>query len=512
MSVEEILKLMDSPTEEDKELIRKAYNFAETAHQSQKRYSGEPYFVHAFETAKILAELGLGTISISAGLLHDILEDAGVKPETIEKEFGKEILFLVEGVTKLGKLRYHGAERHIESLRKLFVAMSQDLRVLIIKLSDRLHNMRTLQYVPKEKQKRIASETLEIYAPLAYRLGIRKLNRELEDLSFSYVYPKEYEETKNLLKQKKKEDLEHLEKFSKSIKKGLAKSEITNITTDYRVKNLYSLFQKLKRKDNDIEKIYDILALRVIVPEVEDCYKVLGAIHAIWRPLPGRIKDYIAFPKPNGYHGLHTTVFTGDGNIVEIQIRTQEMHHDAEYGIASHFAYKKNTLGKKSGYVGNMAWFKQFLPSFIFGEPIKDSPANATTVYGASCKGVPNWVKDLAQFEKSDNPDQIEFIDNLKTDFFSNRIFIFTPKGDVIDLPIDSSPIDFAYAIHSDIGNHMTGAKVNGKMASFDQKLQNGDIVEIITKESAHPNIKWLEFAKTTMAKKHIKGAVEGKK
>lgn len=500
--LEEITSLLNNPSKKDLALITKAYDFAEEAHRPQTRFSGEPYFNHVFATAKNLAELGMGPITISAGLLHDTLEDAGVSEKTLEEEFGKEILFLVDGVTKLGKLRYHGAERHIESLRKLFVAMSKDLRVLIIKLCDRLHNMETLKYVKPEKQKRIASETLEIYAPLAYRLGIRRLSRQLEDLSFPYVYPHEFEKVKNLFKERSHEKAKHLEKFHKSIIKGLAKAGITQVHTNYRVKGLWSLYQKLKRKDWDLEKVYDISALRIIVPTVADCYRVLGVIHGIWRPLPGRIKDYIAFPKPNGYRGLHTTIFTGDGSILEIQIRTEEMHQEAEYGVASHLEYKDQAKRPKTKENPGIIWVKQILPSFIadkFGVEKKN--------WSASLGGIPEWIKQLGEIESS--KENREFLENLQTDFFKNRIFLFTPKGDVVDLPIESSPIDFAYAIHSDIGDHTSGTMINGKMAPLDHKLENGDIVEIITKEASHPSAKWLDFATTAMARKHIKSAIE---
>lgn len=494
----QLISLLGDISDSDKALMEKAYNFAEKAHSGQKRFSGEPYFNHCFETAKILAEQGMGPVSVVAGLLHDTLEDA-VKPEELEKEFGKEILFLVDGVTKLGKLHYHGVERHIESLRKLFVAMSQDLRVLIIKLADRLHNMRTLQYVqPAEKQERIATETLQIYAPLAYRLSMRKINRELENLAFPFVFPKEYETIKGLLKQREKESIARLEKFSRSMKKELAKNGLTQIHTDARLKSLFSLWRKLQRKNMEIEKIYDILALRVIVPSLEDCYKALGTIHSHWRPLPGRIKDYIAFPKPNDYKGIHTTVFTGDGGIVEVQIRTEEMHRQAEYGIASHLAFKE---GRKVGEKTlGLLWLAQFIP-FIGKKKNGASEEN---------KEVPNWIKQIAdsQTELLESGDD-KYFDNLQADFFQHRVFVFTPKGDVVDLPIDASPIDFAFAIHSDIGNHASGAKVNGKLVSLDTKLQNGDIVEILVKENAHPNAKWLEFVKTNFAKKKIREAVD---
>ena len=507
-SPNDILALIKDPSAEDQTLIEKAYQFAEKAHEGQKRYSGEPYFNHALETAKILAELGMGAKSIAAGLLHDLLEDAGVKPEIVEKEFGKEILFLVEGVTKLGKLRYHGAERHIESLRKLFVAMSEDLRVLIINLADRLHNMRTIQFVPKEKQQRIAAETLEIYAPLSYRLGVRKLTRELENLSFPYVYPKEYEIVKEVIKQKSKNMDARIVKFTHSVKKALAKKGITQIKTDYRIKSYWSIYKKLVRKNMDADKIYDISALRIIVPTVADCYQVLGIIHGSYRPLPGRIKDYIAFPKPNDYQSIHTTVFTGDGDIMEVQIRTEEMHRGSEYGIASHITYKEYPRFKKGegeSAAGIFAWILKLLPKAVnFGRPKEDAKPPSKISY----EGVPSWIKELAEYQEKSVGEK-EFMENLKSDFFEHRIFVFTPKGDVVDLPIDSSPIDFAYAIHSDIGDRMCGAKVNGKLVSLDTALKNGDIIEIQTKNICAPTAKWMEVAKTAVAKKKIRAILD---
>jgi len=504
MTSEEIILLIDSPTEEDKALIKKAYDFAENAHKDVKRKSGEPYFNHVYETAKTLAELKMGAVTISAGLLHDSIEDGVATEDCIRTEFGEEILFLVNGVTKLGKVKYRGAERHIESLRKFMVAMSQDVRVLIIRLADRLHNMKTLQYVREDKKKRIAMETLEIYAPLAYRLSIRKLSRELEDLSFKYVLPKEYEETLKLLKQAKEETLPRLEKFIKSVKKALAKNEILNFKTDFRLKGIYSLYKKLQTHENDIGKIYDILALRINLDNIADCYKVLGIIHGEWRPLPGRIKDYIAFPKPNGYQSLHTTVFTGDGSIVEIQIRTQEMHKNSEYGIASHISYKENKSNQPKDNFG-INWFMQFLPKTLnFAKINKDS----------SKKEMPLWITELADSQNGikTNSDKEEFIEGLKTDFFNERIFVFTPKGEVVDLPVGSSTLDFAYAIHSDIGDHTNGSKINGKMVAIKTILENGDIVEIITKESSKPSSKWLEIVKTNMAKRHISNYLEKQK
>ncbi len=499
-----------SLSKEETDLVTRAYRFSEKTHAGQKRYSGEPYFFHTSETAKNLAELGMGPTTIAAGLLHDVVEDGHVPEAEIEKEFGKEILFLVLGVTKLGKIRYHGTERHNESLRKLFVAMSQDIRVLIIKLADRLHNMRTLQYVPEHKRIRIAEETLEIYAPIAYRLGIRKLQRDLENLSFPYVYPKEYKEIEEMVKKRQKEDIQRIEKFHKSVIKVLTKKGLTKIRTDYRIKSLYSLYKKYLRKGKDFGKIHDMLAMRIMVATVEDCYKALGIIHATWRPLPGRIKDYIAFPKPNGYKALHTTIFTGAGGIIEVHIKTEEMYKESEYGIASHIAYKKELGNKNTTIHAALAWIKRLLPSLFFpGKEGKEKPS----VFIKE-KDVPTWIKELAEYQNSLATNGDGFINSLKPDFFDERIFVFTPKGDVVDLPIESTPIDFAYSIHSDIGDHVAGTKVNEKLVSFDTTLHNGDIVEIIVKPSAVPKTKWLDVVKTSLARRQIKVFLEktGKK
>jgi GTP pyrophosphokinase len=361
--------------------------------------------------------------------------------------------------------------------------------------------MQTLDSVPKNKQLRIAKETLEIYAPIAYRLGIKKLQRDLEDLSFQYVYPEDFEKIKKILKGKKEEVEVHLEKFEKSLKKELAKNGVTDFTMDHRVKSLYSLFKKLQKYKGDVEAIYDISALRVTVPEVSDCYKVLGIIHGAWRPLPERIKDYIASPKLNGYRSIHTTIFTGDGAIVEVQIRTEDMHKEAEFGIASHISYKEGS--KKKTTNPNLQWIKNILP-LASSESFDDGVVQKT-----NATDVPSWVKELVEYQKEAGED---FLDHAKSDFFEERIFVFTPKGDVIDLPKDSSIIDFAYAIHTDIGSHLSGAKVNGKFLSITNKLQNGDRVEIETKKSAKPSYKWLEFCKTTMAKRRINHYLESNK
>lgn len=495
--VKQIFELMESPSAEEKSLIQAAHNFAKNAHKDHLRYSGEPYFTHLHETAKILAQYGMRATTIAAGLLHDTIEDVGIKPETIEKEFGPEILFLVDGVTKLGSLRYRGADRHNESLRKLFVAMSQDIRVLMIKLADRLHNMRTLSHAPEEKRGRIARETLEIYAPIAYRLGIRKLSRELEDLAFPFVYPKEWSDVQGVIKQRHDENVNSLEKFLKSVKKALAKEGITDVRTEYRVKGLYSLYRKMQTKKKQAEEIHDVLALRIIVKEQNDCYKVLGIIHGTWRPLPGKIKDYIAFPKPNGYQALHTTVFTGDGSLVEVQIKTEEMYKHSEYGIASHISYKD---GNKKEIPQSLVWIEHLLPKKP--HEIEDKTQHITT------KDVPRWIQELVKHQALEG-DHEKFQEGLKSDFFEHRIFVFTPLGDVVDLPTHSTPVDYAYSIHSDIGDHMSGAKVNGKLVSLDTELHNGDIVDIITKPSSKPNIKWLEHAQTTMARHHIRSAIQ---
>ncbi|OGZ08649.1 MAG: hypothetical protein A2942_02555 [Candidatus Lloydbacteria bacterium RIFCSPLOWO2_01_FULL_50_20] len=473
-SLEEIQKTLRSKEPADAALIERAYRFAEAAHHGQKRYSGDPYFVHVSAVAYTLAEMGMDTGTVAAGLLHDTIEDAQVSGEHIEREFGQDIRTLVDGVTKLGKLKYRGIERHVESLRKLFVSTAKDLRVIIIKLADRLHNVSTLKYVPKEKQRRIALETLEIYAPLANRLSIGKIKGQLEDYSFPFAYPAEYERTQTLIRDRSRDSEKRLEKIYREIQIELAKNGIMNVRGEFRIKRTYSLYKKLVKHNWEIEKVFDISAVRVIVPTVADCYRALGVIHSVWRPLPGRIKDYIAFPKPNGYQSLHTTVFTGDGAIVEVQLRTEEMNREAAFGVAAHYAYKEDLAHRSA----------------------KPLPGNL------------EWVREVSQLQKNISASG-EYLENLKMDFFGDRVFVFTPKGDVVDLPQDSSPVDFAYAIHSDIGEHTSGAKVNRKFVSLDTKLQNGDIVEIETKKSAKPSKKWLEYARTALAKRNIRSFLE---
>ncbi|MCF7843708.1 RelA/SpoT family protein [Candidatus Gracilibacteria bacterium] len=469
-----IFALLPDITEHDKDLITRACHFAEKAHEGQLRNSGEPYYNHVFATGINLATLRMDAETIAAGIMHDVLEDTKVTAEEMDKEFGGTIVCLVQGVTKLGKLKYSGTERHVESLRKFFVAMADDIRVVVIKLCDRLHNIQTLQYVPKEKQRRIALETLEIHARLANRLGMGRLKAQLEDAAFPYVYPEEYKKTIELFESVRPISDGQLEKVVHTLEEELVIFDVEIRQIDYRVKHLYSLWQKLKRYKMDVSKVHDIVALRIIVPNVGDCYQALGVIHGLYRPVPSRFKDYIAVPKPNGYKSLHTTIFSGDGSTLEIQIRTKEMHIEAEYGIASHLSYKE--LGKSGS---------------------KEEVIKKT-----------GWTKELLEWQKGEEHHQ-DFMKNLKSDFFENRVFVFTPKGDVIDLPEGSTPIDFSYAVHSDVGDHTAGAKVNGKLVPLDTVLQNKDIVEIDIKENSSPRRKWLDMSKTTMAKRHIRAYIK---
>ena len=500
--VKEIVAEMSAATPEDIAYVEKAYEFSRKAHEGHTRYSGEPYFIHPAAVAKILAEYGMDATTIIAGLLHDAVEDACVSREEVEKEFGKEVLFIVDGVTKLGTHKYRGAERHAESLRRLLVATASDIRVLIVKLADRYHNMQTLEHVPLHKRRRIALETLEIYAPIADRLGIGVLKRELEDLAFPYVDPDAYAHAAQVRKLKTKETEVGLAKVQKTLQKDLAKKGLTEFRTVIRMKGLWSLHQKLKRKGDDITLIHDIAALRIIVPKIEDCYAALGAVHALYKPLPGEFKDYIAFQKPNGYQSLHTTVVTPEAGIVEIQIRTEDMHRRAQFGIASHMSYKQlGSEAPKSSFAQlSFSWVRSLIPSLMKMPATESGTAHKEA-------NQPAWLSELKDAHSSIAGSD-EFVEGLKEDFFSHRVFLFTPKGDVVDLPAESTPIDFAYAIHSDIGNHLQGAKVNGKLVAFDTKLHNGDVVDIMTRESAHPSPKWLEQAKTSLARKHIRIAL----
>ncbi len=502
-----ILGNLSSTQKEDRALIEKAYAFAEQAHAKYTRYSGEPYFVHLASVAEMLAEMGMGAKTVAAGLLHDIIEDTGVTAETINSEFGAEVLFLVEGVTKLGSVRYHGTDRHNESLRKLLVATSEDIRVLIIKLVDRLHNMQTLEHVPKEKQVRIARETLEIYVPVAHRLGMGRIRKELEDLAFPYVYPHEFQKVQKVASASLLNSDEKLEKLRKNLQKHLAE-EVGNFKTEYRMKGMYSLFRKLERREWDMDKVFDLFAIRIIVPTLDNCYQTLGVVHKLWRPLPQRVKDYIAFPKPNGYQSLHTTVITPDGSILEVQIRTESMHRESEFGVASHIAYKQHIAGQK--FTDRMA---DLIPSLFrpFMWKRKGGTPSVTTNKEYNLDQVPNWIKEIALAHK-DAENTGEFVEGLREDFFSHRIFAFTPKGDVIDLPIGASVVDFAYAIHTDLGDSMSGVKVNSKLVQLNTELKNGDIVEVVRSKKGGPTAKWLGFSKTTLAQRHIRDYIAERK
>lgn len=463
-------------------IVRRAYEFAEEAHREQKRESGEPYFIHCERVAEKVCEWGLDEYAVAAALLHDIVEDTTHPLKEIEKKFGSEVAFLVNGLTKLARLQYPEGQVEAENLRKLVVFFANDLRVILIKLADRLHNMETLDALPEERRQRFAWETMEIYAPLAYRLGMQNLSGDLEDLAFPYVYPEEYRWLMDTMEESHTERLAYILRVKPELEKLLAAHSIKPISVDARAKHHYSLYRKLQHHDMDMEKIYDLAALRVVVGTVEECYTALGAIHQTWPPLPGRIKDYIARPKPNGYQSLHTVVFCLDHRITEIQIRTEEMHREAELGIAAHWAYQQLK---------------------------KQAPEKIGHWKGVSSRRELLWVEQLREWqERLKNP--AEFMHAIKTDFLKNRIFVITPQNEVIDLPAGATPIDFAYQIHSEIGDRCVGAKVNGKMVPLHAELQSGDMVEIITQRGKKPSEDWLTFAKTDIAKKRIRSATRG--
>ncbi len=450
----------------DSDMIKLAFEFAKTAHDGQKRKSGEPYIIHPLATAHILADLRIDPIIITAALLHDVPEDTKVTLEEIEKNFGTEVASMVKGITKLGKLKYRGVERYIENLRKMFVAMAEDIRVMILKFADRIHNLTTLDALPPQKRYRIALESLEIYAPIAGRLGMDEFKGQLEDLSFEYVYPKEYQKAKKIRDERLKDKETFIEKLQESAKEKLEAAGVKINFISGRKKRLYSFYLKLERKNNEVAKIYDLVALRVIVPTIADCYATLGILHKIWKPIKGRIKDYISQPKPNGYQSLHTTVFTDNGEVVEFQIRTAEMHEEAEFGAAAHWHYDETGAKRPAKKI--------------------------------------QWVKELAEIQK-DVLNKLSDLEEIKVDFLQSRIFVFTPKGDVIDLPEGATPVDFAYHIHTEIGSKCTGAIVNEQMTSLDTGLKNGDVIEIIIdKKRKGPSRDWLKFVKTHTAKEHI--------
>jgi GTP pyrophosphokinase len=461
-------------------LIRLAYDFADQAHAGQTRKSGEAYINHPLETAIILAKMGLDQDSIIAALLHDIPEDTNYSLIDVEKNFGKEVAKLVAGVSKLGIIKYRGMEKYAENLRRMFISMAQDIRIILIKMADRLHNLKTLKALPLEKQKRIAQESLEIYAPIANRLGMGQIKGELEDLAFPFVYPEKYQWMQKEILPKIASEMAYIQRVIALVRKELNQQKIKLISIHGRAKRLYSLYQKLLRPqyNGDISKIYDLVAIRIVVPTIADCYQTLGIIHHTWKPLPGRIKDYISQPKPNGYQSLHSTIFCIEGKIVEFQIRTPEMHEQAEFGIAAHWHYKESDKNPKN--IGDKG----------YSVPKKLS-----------------WIEDLVKWQREIQDNQ-QYLQALTIDFFKSRIFVFTPKGDVIDLPEEATPVDFAYHVHSWIGDHATGSKVNGQMISLDSKLKNGDVVEIITdKNRKGPSRDWLKFVKTGAAKSKIRSA-----
>ena len=452
----------------NKEFIKKAFFFAKESHEGQFRVSGEPYYEHPVSVAMILVDLGMDDVTVASALLHDVLEDTEVTHEEMEKKFGKEVVELVEGVTKLGKIPYSSKEeQQIENLRKMFLAMAKDIRVIIIKLADRLHNLRTMKSMPDEKRREKALETMEIYAPLAHRLGIYSIKWEIEDISLMYLDPVAYKEISSQIAQKREERLVALDEIKQNIKEKIEELGI-KATIDGRVKHFYSIYRKMYSKNITMDSIYDLFAIRVIVDQIPDCYSVLGVAHELYKPMPGRFKDYISMPKKNMYQSLHSTLISSNGTPFEIQIRTYDMHKTAEYGVAAHWKYKE---GKESA----------------------SDPDNKLT-----------WVRQLLEIEK-DNDNPKEFISNLKIDLFSDEVFVFTPKGDVVSLPSGSTAIDFAFAIHSQIGWKMVGAKVNGKIIQLETPLKNGDVVDIIT--SSHtmgPSNDWLKIAKTSQARNKI--------
>ncbi|MGM9617094.1 RelA/SpoT family protein [Butyricicoccus sp.] len=450
----------------DVDKIRMAYTCANAAHEGQKRKNGDPYIIHPVSVAEIIVEMGLDTDSICAGLLHDCMEDTEFQYDQIAEKFGKSVADLVDGVTRLGQLHYSKEQEQMEDLRKMLIAMAKDIRVILIKLADRLHNMRTIQFMTVEKQRSKSLETMEIYAPIAHRLGMQKVKWELEDLSLQCLDPIGYKEIVDGLERQRSEHEEMLERIKKTIGTKLNESGIKN-SISARVKHIYSIYRKMYEQNKSIDEIYDICAVRVIVDSVADCYNVLGYVHDLYKPIPGRFKDYISTPKPNGYRSLHTTVIGRSGVPFEVQIRTEEMHKMAEYGVAAHWKYKQHV--DKNGSEETYAWIRQLL------ESQQDTEAE-------------------------------DFIKNIKVDLFSDEVFVFTPRGDVVNLPAGATPIDFAYGIHSAVGNRMTGCKINSKIAPIDYTLQNGDIVEILTsKETRGPKRDWLNMIKTSEARNKIK-------
>ncbi len=471
MTIEELVEKIKAVTPQaDPGLIIEVYRYAEQAHRGQLRNSGEEYIQHPLEVASILVGLELDQITVAAGLLHDVVEDTGIPLQELEKTFGTEIAQLVDGVTKLSRIEYKSKEeQQAENLRKMFLAMAKDIRVILIKLADRLHNMRTLKYQPPDKQRECAEETLEIFAPLANRLGIHKIKWELEDLSFRFLEAEQYHALAEGISKKRQEREEQINLVIEQIKQKLTSVGIT-CDISGRPKNFYSIYRKMLTQHKELAEIYDLTAVRVIVDSVKDCYGALGIIHTMWKPIPGRFKDYIAMPKPNMYQSLHTTLMGPRGEPFEVQIRTWEMHRTSEYGIAAHWKYKENPKSPTGVFEQKLSWLRQLL----------------------------EWQNDLR--------DAREFMESLKIDLFADTVFVFTPKGDVVELPAGSCPLDFAYRVHTDVGHRCVGAKINSRIVPLDTRLTNGDIVEILTsKQSNGPSRDWLSFTKTSAAKNRIR-------
>ncbi|MHB1418156.1 MAG: RelA/SpoT family protein [Bacillota bacterium] len=470
MSLEAVIgQVLSYNPSADIPLIRKAYQFAQEAHRGQVRKSGEDYIVHPLGVAYILANLQLDVITIAAGLLHDVVEDTPVTLDEIKTIFGEEIALLVDGVTKLSRIEYKSkVEQQVENLRKMFLAMAKDIRVILIKLADRLHNMRTLKHHEPRKQREIAEETLEIFAPLAHRLGIFRLKWELEDRALRYLEPEKYHELVEKISMRRQEREEYINEVMGILREKLQEAEI-EADIQGRPKHFFSIYNKMVKQNKELSEIYDLIAVRVVVDSVKECYGSLGIIHALWKPIPGRFKDYIAMPKPNMYQSLHTTVIGPRGEPFEVQIRTLEMHRTSEYGIAAHWKYKEGHPGEDSEFEEKLKWLRQLL----------------------------EWQRDTG--------DAREFMESLKIDLFSDRVYVFTPKGDVVELPAGSVPIDFAYRVHTAVGNQCAGAKVNGRIVTLDYQLQTGDIVSILTSKSGNPSRDWLKIAQTSQAKSRIK-------
>ena len=469
MPIKDLIKqVKEYNPDADVDLIEDAYEFAKEAHKGQQRRSGQEYIVHPIEATKILADLHMDVITIVAGLLHDVVEDTDVPLSKICEAFGEDVAQLVDGVTKLSRIEFKSKEeQQVENLRKMFLAMAKDIRVIIIKLADRLHNMRTLRHQSPEKQREIAEETLEIFAPLAHRLGIFRIKWELEDLALRYMHPQKYYQLVQSISMKRQEREQYINEVITILK---AKLDEVGIKSDIqgRPKHFYSIYNKMEKQQKHINEIYDLIAVRLIVDSVKDCYGALGIIHTLWKPIPMRFKDYIAMPKPNMYQSLHTTVLGPRGEPFEIQIRTWEMHKTAEFGIAAHWEYKE-------GHVGDQKFNEKLI-----------------------------WLRQLLDWQR-DQKDASEFMESLKVDFFSDRVYVFTPAGDVVELPAGSVPIDFAYRIHSDVGHQCVGAKVNGKIVPLDYQLKTGDIVEVLTYKSSGPSRDWLNLVQTSQAKNRIR-------